>query len=98
MFVNGPEENLMESYGVLFTYLFLRAVHVETVPGYDAKSFLNALLRFTTVRGWPDTMYSDPGSQIVCVEKELCHCWKSSIYKLSVENGTAWMFRPANSP
>ena len=37
-----------KSYGVLFTDLFSRAVHVETVSGYDANSFLNALLRFTS--------------------------------------------------
>ena len=37
-----------KSYGVLFTDLFSGAVHLETVSDYDANSFLNALLRFTS--------------------------------------------------
>ena len=91
-----------KAYGVLFTDLYSRAVHVEVVPGYDAESFKDALIRYSSVRGWPTKIYSDPGSQLVCVEKDLKVAWKSmvknSVYKLSSEMGTEWIFGPASSP
>ncbi|XP_067950495.1 uncharacterized protein [Watersipora subatra] len=60
-----------KAYGVLLTDLHSKAVHVEVVPGYDAESFKGALIRFCSVRGWPTKIYSDPGSQLVCVERDL---------------------------
>ena len=97
-----PRRATCKVYGVLFTDLYSRAVHVEVASGYDAESFKKALLCFSSVRGWPSVIYSDPGSQLVCVEKELQMAWKSmvdaSLYKLSTENGLEWKFGPANSP
>ncbi|XP_067940658.1 uncharacterized protein [Watersipora subatra] len=68
-----------KAYGVLLTDLYSRAVHVEAVPGYDAKSFKGALIRLCYVRGWPTKIYSDPGSQLVCVERDLREAWKTMV-------------------
>jgi len=89
-------------YGVLFTDLASRAVHIEPAFAYDTESFLMALQRFSNIRGWPQTIYSDPGSQLIGAEKELVHMWQEleteTVFKISANNGTEWKFSPADSP
>ena len=89
-------------YGILFTDLASRAVHIEPAFAYDSESFLLALQRFTNIRGWPEVIFSDPGSQLIGAEKELVIMWKEmqkdTIYKISTDNGTEWRFSPADSP
>lgn len=91
-----------KAYGIIFTDMVMRAVHIEVVFGYDTESFLMTLSRFVSVRGWPEIIYSDPGSQLVGAERELMEAWKSidrdSLHKKGVENGLTWMFGPADSP
>ncbi len=91
-----------KAYGVIFTDLVMGAVHIEAVFGYDTESFLLPLSRFVSVRGWPEVIYSDPGSQLVGAEKELKEAWKSivrqSLHKKGVENSLTWVFGPADSP
>ena len=48
-----------------------RAVHIEAVCGYDTNFFLIALSRIASIRGWPQYIDSDPGSQLVKAEREL---------------------------
>ena len=40
-----------KAYGVIFTDMVSRAVHIEVVYGYDTNSFLMALNRFASIRG-----------------------------------------------
>ena len=91
-----------KAYGVLFTDLYSKAVHIEVVFGYDTDSFLMALTRFASIRGWPEKIFSDPGTQLVGAEKELATAWKlldkDTVYKMSVTKGTLWTFGPADSP
>ena len=90
-----------KAYGVIFTDVCSRAVHIEVSVGYDTSSFLLALKRFTSIRGWPSRLYSDPGSQLIGAEKELTNMWKDlnseDIYRTCLENGTQWIFGPADS-
>ena len=44
--------------------------------GYNTSNFQMALSRFASIRGWPEKIYSDPGSQLVGVERELKEVWK----------------------
>ncbi|XP_067929544.1 uncharacterized protein [Watersipora subatra] len=80
-----------KTYGVLFTDLYSRAVHNEVVFSYDTESFLMALTCFVSIIGWPEKIFSDPGTQLV-VEKELATAWKlldrDTVYKMSVTKGT----------
>ena len=39
-----------KAYGVMFTDLAMRAVHIEVVFGYDTSNFLMALSRFASLR------------------------------------------------
>ena len=64
-----------KAYGVIFTDLVSRAVHIEAVYGYDTSPFLLALSRFASIRGWPEFIYSDPGSQLIGAERELKEAW-----------------------
>ena len=90
-----------KAYGVMFTDLTMRAVHIEAVFGYDTSNFLMALSRFASIRGWPEKIYSDPGSQLVGAERELKEAWKKinqeSLQRSSVQNGSTWAFGPADS-
>ena len=58
-------------YGVIINCLTTRASYVDLVEGYDADSFLTTLRRFVSLRGYPSTMYSDSGTQLVLAKKEL---------------------------
>ena len=91
-----------KAYGVLFTDLVMRAVHIEAVFGYDVNSFLLALSRFASVRGWPAKIYSDPGSQLVGVDRELKDAWlkidHTALTSKCSEKGLQWIFGPADSP
>ena len=91
-----------KAYGVMFTDLVMRAVHIEAVFGYDTSNFLMALSRFASLRGWPEKIFSDPGSQLVGAERELKEAWqrinRDALQRNSVLNGTTWVFGPANSP
>ena len=91
-----------KAWGVLFTDLCSRAVHIEVVFGYDTKSFLLALSRFAAIRGWPSVIYSDPGSQLVGASNDLARIWRSidldEIKQVSVDRGLEWKFGPADSP
>ena len=60
-----------KAYGVIFMDMVSRAVHIEVVCGYDTNSFLMALSRFASIRGWPQYICSKSGSQLVGAEKEL---------------------------
>jgi hypothetical protein len=91
-----------KAYGVIFTDMVMRAIHIEVAFGYDTKSFLLALQRFASVRGWPEILYSDPGSQLIGADNELKAAWlrmdKTALNRVGAENGTSWIFGPPDSP
>ena len=58
-------------YGVLFTCLSTRAVHLELATDCSTMEFLQVLRRFFAIRGTPAVMISDNGPQFVGAEKEL---------------------------
>ena len=64
--------------------------------------YVFALRRFKSIRGWPNLVYSDPGSQLVNADKELKQVWrevdKRAVLKCSIDKGCQWIFGRANSP
>ena len=58
-------------YGVIFTCLNTRAVHLEMAVDLSTMDFLQVLRRFFSIRGYPATVLSDNGSQMVGAEREL---------------------------
>jgi hypothetical protein len=51
----------VKHYGVIFTCIRTRAVHLELVENQTSASFINALLQFWDRRGDPQEIYSDNG-------------------------------------
>ncbi|XP_045167568.2 uncharacterized protein LOC123530855 [Mercenaria mercenaria] len=72
----------MKRYGVLFTCLTCRAVHVETATSLETDSFINCLRRFIAIRGPIRQLRSDRGTNFIGAENEL----KSSLAELPVDN------------
>ena len=60
-----------KKWGLLFTCLTTRAVHVEIVPSMDASSCVMGVERFVSRRGIPAIIWSDNSTNFVGAEKEL---------------------------
>ena len=64
MDVFGPylvkdRRSIVKRYGLIFTCLYSRAVHIEMLDELSTDSFINALRCFTAIRGHVTTLYSD---------------------------------------
>ena len=83
-----------KAWAIIFTDLCSRAVHIEAIAGYDASSFLLGFTRFVSIRGWPSKVFSDPGSQLLAVSKEI----NEAAQQVGTKNGLEWIVGPADSP
>ena len=89
-------------YGVLFTCMNTRAVHLELAVDYSTMEFLQTLRRFFAIRGQPALMISDNGSQLVAAERELREMikgWsKKELKEFTAEKGMEWQFVTPAAP
>lgn len=99
----GPFEvkrgrSVVKRYGVIFTCLAIRAVHIEVASSLDTDSFINALRRFLARRGQVKALRSDNGTNFVGAERELKRAieeWNvSKIENTLHQSGIQWMFNP----
>ncbi|KAL0879437.1 hypothetical protein ABMA27_003188 [Loxostege sticticalis] len=89
-------------YGVIFTCLTVRAVHLEIVHSVSTDSMIMALRRMAARRGWPRHLMSDNGTNLRGADTEL----KRSVKELDEEvlrieaanHATEWSFIPPVSP
>jgi hypothetical protein len=58
-------------YGVIFTFLNTRAIHLELAVDYSTMSYMQVLRRFFSIRGCPKFMLSDNGAQLFGTSREL---------------------------
>ena len=90
--------SLVKRYGVLFTCMSIRAIHIEVVHSLDTDSFINALRRFIARRGQPLQMRSDNGGNFVKGERELREAvdeWnQTKIHSFLLSNNIKWIFNP----
>ena len=86
----------VKRYGVLFTCLAIRAVHVEVVHSLDTGSFINALRRFIARRGQPKEIRSDNGINFVDGEREIREAiagWnQDQVHQFLLQKGIKWTF------
>lgn len=88
----------IKRYGVIFTCLNSRAVHLEIASSLDTDSCINAIRRFVARRGSPKLIRSDNGTNIVGAERELRECikqWNQSRLNNELnQKGIQWEFNP----
>ena len=60
-----------KAWGLLFSCLCTRCIHVELVTSLDLNSFLLAFTRFTNLRGSVETIYSDNASAFCAASDQL---------------------------
>ena len=89
-------------YGVLFTCLNTRAVHLELAVDYSAMEFIQVLRRFFAIRGQQTKLLSDNVTQLVGAERELREMiegWDvKQLQEYCSEKGVEWKFIAPSSP
>ncbi|XP_071963870.1 uncharacterized protein [Antedon mediterranea] len=88
----------VKRYGVLFTCLTVRAIHIEVSNSLDTESFMNAMRRFIARRGQPEEIRSDNGGNFKKGEKELNKAIKEwnhgQIHEFLLQRNVKWLFNP----
>ena len=98
-FTYRQNRNHCKAWGLLFTCLYTRAIHVEVVTSLDLNSFLSAFARFTNLRGSVDTMYSDNGSTFCAAADKLPSLLSSPEINSSLrKRNINWIKIPPYSP
>ena len=88
-------------WGLLFTCLSSRAIHVELLESMDASSFICALRRFFAIRGPASRIRCDRGTNFVGgkteMEQALAEVDQEKIQRYVTEQGCEWIFNPPHS-
>lgn len=89
-------------YGVLFTCMATRAIHLEISTSLNTDSAIMAIRRFVSRRGYPNKIYSDNGTNFRGADKELRLAIKdidqSKVTKEMTNVGIEWHFNPPSAP
>ena len=90
-----------KTWGLVIEDVNSGAVHLDVVSDYSTNAVLMSLRRFGSLRGWPGTIQSDPGSQLESAGGKLENWWSTfgtSLQNLAGEKNFKWNISPANSP
>ena len=91
----------VKRYGVVFSCLASRAIHLEVAASLDTDAFFNAFQHFRARRGSPKVVYSDNGTNLVAgshVLKEELQKWQdSNLGKQMRDQGIDWHFNPPSA-
>ena len=97
----GQKRSQVKRYGVIFTCLAIRAVHLDISHSLDTDSFILALRRFIARRGQVKEIRSDNGANFVGGEKELrvmIESWnQAAIHQSLLQKGITWIFNPPSA-
>ena len=92
----------LKRYGVLFTCMVSRAVHIEVAASLETDSFINALRRFISRRGPIRQLRSDQGTNFVGAKRELNEALKEfnqdKIRRELLRNNCDWFEFNMNVP
>ena len=87
----------LKRYGVLFTCLVSRAIHIEIAHNLDTSSFIMSLRRFIARRGQVREIRSDNGTNFVSAERELRNAIKTwnqnQINDFLLQKNIKWIFQ-----
>lgn len=88
----------VKRYGVIFTSLVTRAVHLEVASSLDTPSCTNALQRFICRRGLVTSIRTDQGTIFVGTQRELDEALKwlnhDKTQNAKVKEKVKWTFNP----
>lgn len=88
-------------WGLVFSCLVIRAIHIELPETIDASSFISALRRFFSLRVPALRLRCDRGSNFVGAKTELDEALeemdKESVEKYISEQGCEWLFNPPHA-
>ena len=99
----GPLEvkrgrSTVKTYGVMFTCLAIRAVHIEKADSLSTDSCIAAIRRFIARRGTVKEMRSDNGTNLVGAQRELkreIEDWnRAQINDTLLQRNIQWTFNP----
>ncbi|XP_041954033.1 uncharacterized protein LOC121713480 isoform X2 [Alosa sapidissima] len=99
----GPLEvrrgrSTVKRYGVIFTCMTSRAIHLEVAYSLDTHSCINAIRRFLCRRGQAQHIRSDHGTNLVGAERELREALRTldqrKIHQALMKEGVHWSFNP----
>ena len=83
-------------YGVIFTCLNRRAVHLEIATNCSTMGFIQTLRRFFAIRGYPAIILSDNGTQFVGaltdLKKTIQGTDKKILKEYCADKGSQWRF------
>lgn len=91
-----------KKYVAVFVCMVSKAVHLELAEDLSTKEFIQAYLRFTSIRGACLRLWSDNGRNFVGAEKELARMlrgWKQMDLGSELQRlGTEWRFITPSAP
>ena len=89
-------------YGVLFTCMTTRAVHIEIAHSLETDAYIMAMQRMVSRRGRPAHIWSDNGTNFVGAEREIQDALKrlnkQRITDELSQHGVQWHFNPPAAP
>ena len=101
-FIVKQRRSEVKRYGVLFTCMGSRIVHLETANSLDSSSFINALSRFMSRRGAVRQLRSDQGTYFVGAQNELkaalSEMNQDHVQEYLLRNGCEWIPFKMNLP
>lgn len=88
-------------WALLFICLVTRGIHIELIEELSSSSFINALRRFTAIRGPVQQFRSDRGTNFVGAIQDLSILAKftedHTVRNYLAENGVIWVFNPPHA-
>lgn len=89
-------QDICKAYGIIFNCISTRAVYLDLIYEYNTNNVLMALRRFLSIRGFPSTLYSDRGTQLVTASNEAKKMFKEldwcSVESFGKNEGMQWSF------
>ena len=80
---------------------FKKPAYIDVVDDYSAHAVIRTLSRFGNLRGWPNVISSDPGSQLQSASGILSNWWNEMqlpLREFGTANNFEWKVSPPDSP